>query len=104
MLPQLARILSQRHRFRTTVLFAINPADGTVNPNRNDNIPGLEALDTADLMVLFIRWRDLPDDQAQYFANYIRAGKPIVAIRTTTHPFNFKTHNTFARWSSGSRE
>src|SRR5262249_1398601 len=59
-LPQLARILAQRHGFDCTVLFAINPTDGTVNPDRNDNIPGLEALDKADLMVLFTRWRNLP--------------------------------------------
>src|SRR6266853_4123797 len=42
-LPQLARILSQRHGFDCTVLFAIDPATGAIDPNRNDNIPGLEA-------------------------------------------------------------
>ena len=52
-LPQLAKILSQRHGFDCTVLFAIDPDDGTINPNQSDNIPGLEALDSADLMVLF---------------------------------------------------
>ena len=40
-LPQLAKILSTRHGFKCTVLFAIDPADGTVNPNKG-NIPGLE--------------------------------------------------------------
>jgi len=44
-------------RVDCTVLFAIDPKDGTINPDRNDNIPGLEALDKADLMVLFTRWR-----------------------------------------------
>src|SRR5437879_13124588 len=58
MLPQLAKILARHHGFKCTVLFAIDPADGTINPNRNDNIPGLEALDSADLMVLFTRFRD----------------------------------------------
>src|SRR3954447_246306 len=100
MLPQLARILAERHGFKCTVLFAIDRNDGTVNPNQNDNIPGLEALDSADLLVLFIRWRDLPDDQTAHFERFIRAGKPIVAIRTATHPFNFKTHPTYANWSS----
>lgn len=103
-LPQLARILSQRHGFRCTVLFAIDPADGTVDPTKNNNIPGLDALDAADLMVLFTRWRDLPDDQVQPFVRFLKAGKPIVAIRTATHPFNFKTHPSFARWSSASKE
>src|SRR4051812_18622492 len=50
-LPQLANILAKHHGFKCTVLFAIDPADGTINPNKNDNIPGLEALRTADLAV-----------------------------------------------------
>ena len=104
MLPQLARILAERHGFKCTVLFAIDRKDGTVNPNQNDNIPGLEALDSADLMVLFIRWRDLPDDQTAHFERFVRTGKPIVAMRTATHPFNFKTHPTYAKWSSNSKE
>src|SRR6266508_4385591 len=48
-LPQLAKILARHHGFKCTVLFAIDPADGTINPNVS-NIPGLEALKTADLM------------------------------------------------------
>src|SRR5579871_1091424 len=50
-LPQLGKILAKHHGFKCTVLFAIDPSDGTINPNRNDNIPGLEALQTADLMI-----------------------------------------------------
>src|ERR1700693_1722654 len=59
-LPQLAKILARRHGFKCTVLFAIDPKDGTINPNCNSNIPGLEALKTADLMVIFTRFRNLP--------------------------------------------
>ncbi|HEX8202659.1 MAG TPA: hypothetical protein VF590_19435, partial [Isosphaeraceae bacterium] len=35
-LPQLARILAEHHGFRCTVLFAIDPKDGTINPNVRD--------------------------------------------------------------------
>src|SRR5262245_42032133 len=42
-LPQLAKILARRHGFTCTVLFAIGE-DGTIDPDRNDNIPGLRAL------------------------------------------------------------
>src|SRR5579862_5232312 len=52
-LPQLAKILARRHGFRCTVLFAINPRDGTIDPHERGNIPGLEALRAADLMILF---------------------------------------------------
>src|SRR2546423_3964388 len=62
-LPQLAKILAKHHGFKCTVLFAINPDDGTIDPKNTHNIPGLEALDHADLMVIFTRFRDLPDEQ-----------------------------------------
>src|SRR5690349_22493601 len=39
-LPQLAKILAQHHGFKCTVLFAIDPKDGTINPMQSDNIPG----------------------------------------------------------------
>ncbi len=39
-LPALAKILATHHGFRCTVLFAIDPADGTINPNYVKNIPG----------------------------------------------------------------
>ena len=62
-MPQFARILSERHGFRTIVLFAIDPKDGTINPNVNTNIPGLENLKRADLLIMLVRWRNLPEDQ-----------------------------------------
>lgn len=97
-LPQLARILSTHHGFDTKVLFAIDQ-DGTVNPNRQDHIPGLEALAKADLLILMTRFRDLPDEQMAHIVRYVEAGRPILGIRTATHAFHFKTHQTYAHWS-----
>lgn len=89
-LPQLAKILTTHHGFKCTVLFAQNPAKlGIINPNYVKNIPGLEALDTADMMVIFTRFRALPDAQMQHIDNYFKAGKPVIALRTSTHAFNF---------------
>jgi len=87
-MSQLARILSERHGFRTIVLFAIDPKDGTINPNVNNNIPGLENLKRADLVIMLIRWRNLPDDQMKAIVDYAESGKPLIGIRTSTHPFN----------------
>src|SRR5262249_52167136 len=61
-LPQLGKILAKHHGFKCTILFAIDPKDGTINPNIS-NIPGLEALQSADLMIMFLRFRNLPDKQ-----------------------------------------
>lgn len=102
-LPQLAKILATSHGFRCTVLFAIDD-DGTVNPNRNDNIPGLEALDRADLMILMTRWRDLPDDQMKRIVDYVESGRPIIGIRTATHAFLMKKSPTFGKYSSNNKE
>src|SRR4030095_267022 len=97
-LPHLGKTRAQRHGFKCTVLFAIDPQDGTINPNVS-NIPGLEALDSADLMVIFTRFRDLPDDQMKHIASYIEAGKPVVGIRTATHAFNIPSGKTYAKYS-----
>lgn len=98
-LPQLAKILAVHHGFKCTVLFSINPKDGTIDPREKRNIPGLEALRKADLMILFMRWRDLPDDQMKMFVDYVQSGRPILAIRTGTHPFWFKTSKTYEKYS-----
>jgi len=64
-LPMLAKILAEHHGFRTTVLFAINPETGFIDPNYHQNIPGLQFLAEADLMIIATRFRELPDDQMQ---------------------------------------
>jgi hypothetical protein len=102
-LPELARMLSKRHGFDCTVLFAIDPKDGTIDPNVNTNIPGLEKLREADLAVLLIRWRNLPDEQMRHFAEYFESGRPIIGMRTSTHAFNL-TSKTYGRYTWDSKE
>ena len=89
-LPMLAKILAVRHGFKCTVLFAINPANGTIDPLTLTNIPGMEALDSADLCVMKLRFRELPDSQMKHFVDYVNSGKPIVALRTSTHAFMYE--------------
>jgi hypothetical protein len=99
-LPMLAKLLAVRHGFKCTVLFAIDPADHTISPTVVTNIPGMEALDSADLCVMKLRWRELPDEQMKHFVNYVNAGKPIVALRTSTHAFAYKNNkqSPYVKW------
>ena len=97
-LPQLAKILAERHGFTCKVLFAIGD-DGTINPTRTDNIPGLEALRTADLMLIATRFRDLPDDQMKEIDAYLNSGRPVIGLRTATHAFNIAEGKTYDRYS-----
>ncbi len=86
-LPMLARMLSTHHGFRCTVLFAVDPETGIVNPHVIDNIPGTELLDDADLMFIQTRWRLLPEEQMDPIDRFLKAGKPVIALRTATHAF-----------------
>lgn len=104
-MPLMARILS-RQGFRCTVLFAIDPASGRIDPRVRDNIPGLEVLDSADLLVAFLRWRELPDDQMRHFVDYAESGRPIIGLRNATHPFRYaeRTDSPYARYDSASSD
>ncbi|HVV01901.1 MAG TPA: heme-binding protein, partial [Verrucomicrobiae bacterium] len=88
-LPELAKILAVRHGFTCTVLFSINPADGVIDPNTLTNEPGVEALDSADLIFMQLRFRHWPDSQMRHFVDAFLAGKPIIALRTSTHAFSY---------------
>jgi hypothetical protein len=103
-LPMLAKILSQRYGFTCTVLFALDP-DGTINPDNNTSLSDPAALDRADGIVMGLRFRQWPDAAMQHFAAAVARGVPIVALRTSTHAFNFpaksssayKSFNNFGR-------
>ena len=103
-LPQLGKILARRHGFTCTVLFAVDPDTGLIDPNTNSNIPGLAALDRADLMIIATRFRDLPETQMKHIADYVDAGKPIIGMRTATHAFKIAPGKTYARYSFNSRQ
>ena len=103
MLPQLGKILATHHGFDCTVLYPIDPETGLVDPNYQQNIPGLEALDDADLMIIFTRFRALPDEQMAHIDAYLKSGKPVMGIRTATHAFNFPKDSKWSRYSNGYR-
>ncbi|HWI58866.1 MAG TPA: hypothetical protein VNZ22_16690, partial [Bacillota bacterium] len=105
-LPMLAQVLAVRHGFKCTVLFAIKPADGTIDPLTLTNIPGMAALDSADLCVMGLRFRELPDAQMKHLVDYLNAGKPIIGLRTSTHAFAYERNkqSPYAKYDWRSKE
>lgn len=95
----LAKVLSQKHGFDCTVLFAIHPQGGYIDSTFNKNIPGLQALAQADLMIIGTRFRQLPDDQLAHVAAYLNAGKPVMGFRTATHAFSGNAKTGDFKWS-----
>lgn len=105
-MPMLAKLLSQTYGFKTTVLFPINPESGDIVPNYQNNIPGLEHLETADLMIMLTRFRELPDEQTKHIESFLKAGKPIIGLRTSTHAFAYQKDKAspYAKWSWNGKE
>lgn len=97
-LPALARILAKNHGFKCTVVFGVNE-EGVITPGYN-NVPGIEALKTADLMVIFTRFQDWPADQMNHFLDYINRGGPVVGLRTSTHGFKIPAESQFAKYGN----
>ena len=101
-LPALARLLARHHGFKCTVLFNLDPATGEIAAG-NSHMPGLEALRTADLAVVFLRFQAFPREQMQHFDDYLNRGGPIVGLRTATHAFRTAPDDPFAKYSYDSK-
>lgn len=93
-MPMIAKIL-EKQGFRTSVARAVP------RPQVRDNIEGIEALDSADLMVVFTRFRALPESQLQHVTRYLASRKPIVGLRTSTHAFLYPAGNAHANLNDG---
>lgn len=98
-LPAMARILAKHHGFKCTFVVTTNQATGEIEPGSN-HITGLEALQTADLMVVFLRFQAFADEQMQHIDDYLATGKPVIGLRTSTHAFK-GLQGKWARYNEG---
>ena len=98
-LPALARILAKNYGFKCSFFVTTDLGNGTIKPGSN-NITGLEALDTADLMVVFTRFQAFKDDQMKHISDYLERGGPVIGLRTATHGFN-GLKGTYEKFNEG---
>lgn len=96
-LPMLAQMLAKQG-FKCTVLFSLNE-DGTVNPDAGDNISHPEAMDTADALVMSLRFRHWDDKAMEHFDKAVKRGVALIALRTSTHAFNFPKESKWQKYS-----
>jgi len=90
-MPMLARILHRDHGFSVSICFSLT--DGVIDPNRTDNVTGLEILEKADMMIVNTRFRNLPADQLKHITDFAESGKPMAGFRTSTHAFRYGDGN-----------
>ena len=92
-MPLIAEELEKNYGMRTIVL------KSAPDHNSEENIPGLEQLKDADLVVFFLRWRRLPENQIKFIDDYLKSGKPMIGFRTTTHAFNYPAGHPLQKWN-----
>ena len=97
-MPMLAGVLSKRHGFKCTVLFSVNK-DGIIDPNNGASLTGSAALDSADAIIMSLRFRHWDDEAMGRFDAAFKRGIPIVALRTSTHAFNFEGGSKWKSYS-----
>ncbi|MEX2262957.1 MAG: ThuA domain-containing protein [Bryobacteraceae bacterium] len=97
-LPILAAELERSYGLACTVL------KSAPDQNGETDIPGLEALKTADLAVFYLRWRQLPKEQVAFIDAYMRSGKPMMGFRTSSHAFNYPQGHELVSWNGWAAE
>ena len=95
-LPMLGKLLSQRHGFKCTVLFSLG-ADGTIDPTAGASLSHPESLDSADAIIMLLRFRHWDDATRKHFTDAIARGVPVIGLRTSTHAFNDKELGKFGK-------
>lgn len=95
-MPLFAKEL-ERFGFRTTVVM------GKGNPEKKteDVLPGIEALADADVAIFFMRFLRLPDSEWKPIEDYLKAGKPVIGLRTATHSFKYPKGHPRFKWNNG---
>lgn len=97
-LPLLAAGLNRDYGMECSVIKSVPDQNGETD------IPGLEALDKADLAVFFLRWRRLPASQLAPIERYMKAGKPMMGYRTSSHSFNYPKGDPLFAWNAWGSE
>jgi type 1 glutamine amidotransferase len=96
-LPALARILAKKYGFTCTVVYALDD-QGNILPG-GSNLHGLEVLDNADLLVMFMRFSNFDDHEMEHIDKYLKRGGPVVGFRTSTHAFSNKGNAKWGHYS-----
>ena len=102
-LPMLGKILSQRHGFKCTVLFSVD-AEGVIDPKAGGSLTHPAALDSADAIVMLLRFRHWNDEASAKFEAAVNRGIPLIALRTSTHAFNYPKDSAYAKWTWNNKE
>ncbi len=102
-MPMLGQLLAKHHGFKCTVLFSLDET-GNVDPKAQRSLSHSQSLDSADLIVMSIRFRKWDDASMERFHNAYLRGTPMVTLRTSNHGFNFPAKSKWAKYSFNAKK
>ncbi len=97
-MPMMAQILSKQG-FDCTVLFSMDKKNEFVDPKNQKSLSHSVALDSADAIVMCLRFRNWNDKDFGKFNAAFERGVPVIALRTSTHAFKTNVDSKFAKYS-----
>lgn len=77
-LPAFKKYLEKRYHVVCTM---------SLTEDKSKDIPNIEKLDEADVMLVFSRRLEPPERQLAHIKKWCEAGKPVVGVRTASHAF-----------------
>jgi len=102
-MPMLAQILSEQG-FKCTVLFSMDKDNKFVAPRNQKSLSNPAALDSADAIVMAIRFRNWPEATLDKFSAAFERGVSISAMRTSTHAFKIQKNPKYSKYNFNSKE
>jgi type 1 glutamine amidotransferase len=94
-MPPLVREFQERYRWRTTTCIS----DPLVDGHDRYEFVGIESLADVDVLVVYTRFRRLAEHQMEMILDYVGQGRPVVALRTSTHSFAFPEGSRYRRYN-----
>ncbi len=97
-MPMMAQVLSKQG-FKCTVLFSMDKDNKFVDPRNQSSLSHPVSLDSADVLVMCLRFRNWNDEAFEKFNAAFERGVPMVALRTSTHAFNTGKSKKWAKFA-----
>ena len=98
-MPSIAEEMTKRYGYKATLCVT------SIVPDEPDfalsAFSHLDALADADLMVIYTRFRVLPDCQMEMIKAFLDSGRPVAGLRTATHSFHFPADSKWHSWNDG---
>lgn len=96
-MPMLAQILADQG-FKCTVLFSMDEDNKFISTKNQKSLSNPAALDSADAILMSLRFRNWSDKTFDTFSAAFERGIPVSGLRTSTHAFKVPKESAYHKY------